>query len=144
MADSGAYRVNEPKVVSETLDGETIAIDLESGSYFSMNPAASVVWNLILAGYPSAAFAEVVAAHFDVAAEDAASDIATFVETLVRDRLVIAAEPTAAAETPPAGVEARLPYASPSVERFDDMQELLLADPIHDVTLAGWPHLPPS
>ncbi len=143
MSYSGAYRVNEPKVVSETLDGETIAIDLESGSYFSMNPAASVVWNLILDGHPAAAFPAVVAARFDVAPEDAAGDIERFVESLVRDRLVVAAEPRAVA-APVIAAQGRAPYEAPSVERFDDMQELLLADPIHDVTLAGWPHLPPN
>lgn len=143
MSELDAYRVNEPKVVSETLDGETIAIDLESGSYFSMNPAASVVWNLILDGHPVAAFPAVVAARFDVSAEDAAADIARFVENLVRDRLVVAAEPRAAG-APVIAAEGQAAYAAPAVERFDDMQELLLADPIHDVTLAGWPHLPPA
>lgn len=143
MSFSGAYRVNEPKVVSETLDGETIAIDLESGSYFSMNPAASVVWNLIVDGHPVAAFPAVVAARFAISPEDAAADIARFVENLLRDRLVVAAEPKAVAAPAIAG-EGQAAYAAPSVERFDDMQELLLADPIHDVTLAGWPHLPPA
>ena len=143
MSESGAYRVNEPKVVSETLDGETIAIDLESGSYFSMNPAASVVWNLILDGHPADAFPAVIAARFDVSREAAAADIARFVESLVRDRLVVAAEPRAAG-APVIVAEGQAAYAAPAVERFDDMQELLLADPIHDATLAGWPHLPPA
>jgi hypothetical protein len=28
------------------------------------------------------------------------------------------------------------------LSRFDDMQEMLLLDPIHDVAETGWPHRP--
>jgi hypothetical protein len=32
-------------------------------------------------------------------------------------------------------------FAEPVIEEFDDMQGLLLLDPIHDVSEEGWPHI---
>ena len=32
-----------------------------------------------------------------------------------------------------------VPYTSPEVETFSDMQEILLLDPVHDVDKSGWP-----
>jgi hypothetical protein len=31
-------------------------------------------------------------------------------------------------------------YLQPSFEKYSDMQEMLLLDPIHEVSEAGWPH----
>jgi hypothetical protein len=33
-------------------------------------------------------------------------------------------------------------YRSPAIERFDDLEELLVLDPIHEVDEAGWPVTP--
>ena len=33
-------------------------------------------------------------------------------------------------------------WQEPTLDSFDDLQELLLLDPVHDVTEAGWPHRP--
>jgi hypothetical protein len=38
----------------------------------------------------------------------------------------------------------RRPFDEPLVERFTDMQNLLLLDPIHEVTEEGWPQQAPG
>jgi hypothetical protein len=35
----------------------------------------------------------------------------------------------------------RSPFEAPRLDRYDDMRDLLLADPIHDADTAGWPNL---
>ena len=37
------------------------------------------------------------------------------------------------------GVE-RVPYVPPVLEKFTDMQDLILLDPVHEVSERGWPH----
>ena len=32
------------------------------------------------------------------------------------------------------------PFTLPKIEKFEDMKEMLLLDPIHDVSVGGWPH----
>ena len=38
------YRVNSPHVISETVGGETIIVNLASGHYFSLQGTAVEVW----------------------------------------------------------------------------------------------------
>ena len=42
----------------------------------------------------------------------------------------------------PGEASEKRPYVPPQIERFTDMQELLLLDPIHEVDDTGWPHTP--
>jgi hypothetical protein len=36
-----------------------------------------------------------------------------------------------------------VPYTKPVLNKYTDMQQLLLADPLHEVQEAGWPHTKP-
>jgi hypothetical protein len=40
-----------------------------------------------------------------------------------------------------AGAPAKRPFVEPTLETFTDLQDLLTADPIHDVEPPGWPQL---
>ena len=42
----------------------------------------------------------------------------------------------------PSGPPGSATFEAPTLDRFDDLQGLLLIDPIHDVGDAGWPLLP--
>ena len=136
------YRLNEPKVVSETLDGETIVINLDTGSYFSLNPVASLVWNLLIDRYTQPAIVSAVCSRFDVSADVAAAVIEPFLAKLAADGLIVPAEGPGRSDGIGQGGAPLGRFEAPLAERYDDMRELLLADPIHDVSNAGWPHLP--
>lgn len=41
------YRVNMPRIAHETLDDETIVIDFEQGTYYSLSDVANWVWFLL-------------------------------------------------------------------------------------------------
>ena len=41
--------------------------------------------------------------------------------------------------TPPPPNAVRKPYTAPAVQKYDDLEDLLLLDPIHEVDEAGWP-----
>ncbi len=126
--NSKAYTINPKKCISETLDNETIIINLETGCYYSMNPAGTAIWSALTNGTPIAINTPAV--------ED-------FLNQLITDGLV--SEET----TPPnplleRGGTVSLDFVvteEPKLEKYTDMQEMLLADPIHDVDTAGWPNL---
>lgn len=121
MSDGRKYLVNTQKAVSETIDGETIIIHLETGSYYSLNPSGTALWNAILGGRLVPAGNEAIDA---------------FMERLVNEELVIQ-EPSVT----DGAVEDASSFPNPEIEKYEDMQEMLLADPIHDVDTAGWPKL---
>jgi hypothetical protein len=139
----GAFRLNGSNVVAETIDGEVLAIRSDTGSYFSMIGPAATAWSALLQGADLAAIAAAVAAHHSVsdAAEVAAvrEELEGFAEALAAEELLVIAEPVVVAsiELPPE--TAAVPWSPPVFEKYTDMQDLLLFDPIHEVSPAGWP-----
>ena len=86
-----------------------------------MNPGATALWNAILKG-------------ISIPVDD--KNIADFMQKLQDEHLVFE-ENSPSAESP---ADATL-FSDPKMEKYEDMQEMLLADPIHDVETAGWPNL---
>lgn len=139
MAPSARF-CSHPSVVHQTIDGEAILIHMESGSYFSLQSAASVAWSILSDGCT----AEELAARLrDVCtgcpADGIDQEAADFIEALQSENLVVEGVGTGESTAP-----TPVPYAPLTFQKFTDMQDLLLADPIHEVSDAGWPMLPPG
>lgn len=136
------YTVNEPSVISEVIDGETIVLNFESGHYYSFNPSASEIWLSLASGHAVGATTERVARRFGVAPDTVRAEVECFVrslegESLIRRAADGAGAAPAAPEAAPGGA-----FAPPAFEKFTDMEELLLLDPIHEVGDSGWPRKP--
>jgi hypothetical protein len=126
----------------ERLDDEVIAIDLESGAYFALDDVAAVCWSILAAGGTATAAVEATVAGFEVSRETAQRDVAEFVEELMRVGLLAPVDsPSEGVRSPEMPQQSRA-YKPPAIERFDDLEELLVLDPIHEVDEAGWPATP--
>ena len=62
--EENRYCVNQPSVISEVVDGETIVLNFENGHYYSLNPTASAIWMRVCEGIPVGVAAEWVARRF--------------------------------------------------------------------------------
>src|SRR5947209_11318701 len=51
MEQSRRFDVDSSRVVHETIDGETILINLQSGTYYSLTGCGSDVWSLLSGGW---------------------------------------------------------------------------------------------
>ena len=129
----GSWRAADG-VTFERLDDDVLAIHLVSGLYYSMNGTAADCWQAVIDGIE----AGVIVAGFETIAENPAAvgpEVMAFVAELVEEQLVTpAAVRSATTDWQPAGR-----YSAPVLERFGDLQDLLLIDPIHDVDSQGWP-----
>jgi Coenzyme PQQ synthesis protein D (PqqD) len=139
------YRVNGPNVVHETVEREAIVIHLEHGTYYSLAEASACVWDAVVRGGGEADALAAVMAAYDVAPETARPAVAELLTALVAEGLVAVDDDVPALPLPVAtpAEAARRPWIAPTLGRFTDMQDLLLADPIHEVAEAGWPHVKP-
>ena len=138
------YRVSPSSNVSARSFGdEVIAANFVRGVYYSLLGPAAQIWEGLMAGVPRERVIAEVAALSDAepAAFVAASDV--LIEALLAEGLLVEGAP---AETKAwqamAGNEG--PYGLPALERFTDMEDLLLLDPVHDVEEMGWPHVNPN
>jgi hypothetical protein len=126
-------------VTHERLDDEVIAIDLESGSYFALDDVAADCWSILAGGGSLDAAVDAVVERFDVAPDTARSDVEWFAEQLVREQLLEPSDAAPISVPAPRRVGRTCEYRRPAIERFNDLEELLLLDPIHEVDEAGWP-----
>ncbi len=125
---------NEPNVISEPMEGELVVINLESGCYYSLNRAAAKIWSYLDKGI---SVEQIIAAQQgDGLDETEVNDtIASFCGFLEEEMLMIAS----ASDQDLLEYESDS-YEKPVIEKFSDMQEMLLLDPIHEVSEMGWPN----
>ena len=145
----GGLRVNSPHVIHETIDGEVIVINLASGNYYSTKGAGADVWDVIQSspGADKSTIAAAVAARFDRPSDEVAHEIGDFLEALRREELGAVTENGAAASVPSASAPddgsktsgGSKTFEPPRLEKYTDMQDLVLLDPVHEVDNTGWP-----
>jgi hypothetical protein len=142
------YRVNSPHIISETIQGEVIVIHLETGSYYSLRDSGAEIWNLIEQGARPEDVVEALSARYEGASEEIEASTIRLLEELHAEGLVAPVEadengrPVAKAEATPSSK--RSAFEPPKLEKFTDMQDLILLDPVHEVDARGWPHTAPS
>jgi hypothetical protein len=130
------FAINRPKVAFEVFDHEAVVLNLDSGNYYSVNRGGVEILRWIEAG----ASVEEILGSLEPGAS-VRGDVSEFVDLLRREGILRDREEALRAE-PPSGD--RIPYEPPKIEKFSDLQDLLLLDPIHDVDAAGWPRTAPN
>jgi hypothetical protein len=150
--EDARFKVNVPHVIHETIDGEVIIINLASGNYYSAKGSGAQVWNFIQRT-SSTSTAEIVAElalHFDHPSDAVDSSVTLFVHELRAEGLVADASRDDASPSPvvPAvegnGSIERAAFEEPVLEKYTDMVDLVLLDPVHEVAETGWPKQQPG
>jgi hypothetical protein len=136
-----AYTTN-PQAIHETIDGETIIIDLASGTYFSLQGSGTEIWHGLTAGEPVGAIVERLAQSYSGDPTEIAAQTQAFLRDLEADGLISSTNGSSGEIEAPASAAGEQPFAAPKVEKYTDMQDIILLDPVHQVDERGWPHAP--
>ena len=134
-------RLNTPDVIHESFDNETVIVNLRAGVYFSLDEAGLQVWKQIGDGTTDVDLAALWQKTHGVDAAEAAAVMKAFLQELHREQLIVVdAVSELVADAAP------LPQAKlkPTLQKFTDLQDLLMLDPIHEVDEQGWPHPKPA
>ena len=131
------YEVNKPDVVDESVDGEVLIVHLGTGAYYSARGTGNLVWQMVASG----ATCEAAASALGNGAGPALPAIERFVTELVEEGLI---RPRSIPPREAPAVSTPVTFTEPVLEKFTDMQDLLLLDPIHDVEDEGWPNAKPA
>lgn len=135
-----SFELYGANIVSELFEGEVVAVNLDSGNYYSIRHTGAYVWNALITQHSSEQIIKILSQTYQNHATNIADDINPFVEALQKEGLIKITQ-IANAQT-----ELAAPigdYISPTLEAFNDMQEILLLDPVHDVDESGWPVVKP-
>jgi len=140
MATREVFRVNSPRVIFESIDGELIMVHMDRGAYYTADEVGAAVWELITSGCTVAEICRSLAARYEGGAQEIEAGVASFIERLEAEDLISPAESTddQTMPTPPVAIQ-RGRFRTPDLQSYRDMEDMLALDPIHDVEAAGWP-----
>jgi hypothetical protein len=137
-------RVKAPEVIHETIDGEVIIINLGNGNYYSVKGSGASVWR-ILHENPGITVDQLTAAV--ASRHETSEDITAAIKQLVADLQqedLVATDGDPITVTPASNGAAVGEWQPPVLEKYTDMQDLVLLDPVHEVEPAGWPRAQPA
>lgn len=77
-----------PQVMHETVDGETIIIDLSSGTYYSLRGSAPEIWDALAQGAGSAAIVTALEDVYTAEPGSIEASVAGLVRQLESERLI--------------------------------------------------------
>lgn len=133
------YQVNSPNVVFEDIEGEIVVVHLVHGLYFSLRDSGAEIWREIVSGTPQESLGQQLQFHLSASSEQIQQAAERLLAQLLAEELLVATSQVATVPRPRPAQPAA--YQEPVLERFQDMQELLVLDPIHEVDpQSGWPH----
>ena len=141
-----AFRINQPDVVFEVFNDEIVIINLASGTYYSLEKSGAEIWQLMRQGLNCPEIVANTAGAYAVTPEELVYPIQQFLTELAQEKLIVpnnAPAPTNFVESAQS-IPGSLPteqrrFTTPSLNKYTDMQDLLLLDPIHEVDAQGWP-----
>ena len=139
---SDTYRIEGTNVMHETIDGEVVIVNLDNGTYYSAGGVGAGVWAQLVAGRTLEALIADAASRYQGDRDQIAAGIEAFVRQLQEEKLIAAVpgpdeppSPSVASEPPSTA------YSDPVLQKYTDMEQLLLVDPIHEVEDSGWPNV---
>lgn len=77
-----------PELISADLEGETVMMSIENGSYFGMNTVASYIWEQIEEPANISTILQAICTKYNVDEKTAMEDLETFVQELINDQIV--------------------------------------------------------
>lgn len=131
------YQLNEEKMFADITDGIAIIINSETGIYYGMNTFATNVYENIVAG----ASIEDIKAEIEKLSDLPANfeeNFKMFIDAMIEKEILVEGADGSAEADINVDLAKEDNYAL-ELKEYNDAQELLLADPIHEVKEeTGW------
>lgn len=146
---SEILKINSPKVVHEIIDGEVVIVHLVKGHYYSLVKTGADIWSGIERGISRELILEEMVSRYDGDPADIANAVNNMIEQLQEEELIAVAQTEESATAAAGATEAKanpekLSFEPPKLDKYTDMEDLLLLDPIHEVDETGWPNVKPA
>ncbi|BAQ61475.1 hypothetical protein GM3708_1881 [Geminocystis sp. NIES-3708] len=139
------FKINTPKVVQETIDGEVVIVNLKKGYYYSLLDISAEIWSYIENGISQEEIIKLIIQKYSGNEDDIIIQIQDFCQQLLIEEIIIA-------DLAPQNISKKNTiikehintnkpfFIPPKLTKYTDMEELLTLDPIHEVDEMGWPN----
>jgi len=141
------YQIDRTRFIFEQFDDETVLVNTQSGYYYSLSASGTEILHLIEDGCSTDGLARALFGSAEDSSENFdrfRTPIESFIEQLKAEEILTERAPdrpgVAAADPGRERFGSGAGFEVPVLERFDDVRDLLLIDPIHQVDQDyGWP-----
>ena len=140
IRETDQFQFDHQRVISEVIDGEIVVVHFESGCYFSIRGTGADVCQLLSAGHTVPAIISQLATHHHLSESQIGPAVQQFIAKLAEEKL-LASSSGEVRQASPVKLSDEA-YSPPKFDKFDDMADQLLLDPIHEIGEAGWPVRP--
>jgi hypothetical protein len=140
---ASAYIIRSSGVAHETIDGETVILDMQEGAYYRLDGAASMAWSQLSHGATAEQLCATLAACFAAEPTMIETQVTEFLDALRNFNLIVTHEGSNGAALPSVASTA-MAFPGLAIHRFTDLKELFWLDPVHEVDDTGWPTTRPK
>jgi Coenzyme PQQ synthesis protein D (PqqD) len=147
MSPDHSFECNAPDVVFENFGDEAVILNLQSGNYYSLDGIGMVYWEYLSQGVPHREIVDHFTTRYAATVDQTAAiagDFDLLLDRLQAEGLVRSANVSRALSEVTCTAKASAEYTRPELARFDDVADMLLLDPVHDVSEEGWPNPAPA
>jgi Coenzyme PQQ synthesis protein D (PqqD) len=139
------FVVRNRQVIHRMIDDEVVMIDLETGNYFTFGGSATRMWACIEAGMSLRDTLEHLQESFEGDSPVMEQGIRWLLDRLLEENLIVPTDEPPRRSMSVASEGDRQDYSDPAFERYDDMADLILLDPVHEIDQEeGWPKRAPE
>jgi hypothetical protein len=147
MDKSLCFKIANQKIAHESFEDELILVNFDTGAYYSTGKAGSYIWSLINRNVPVAFMIKKICARYEANCDEVEKSLDVFLTELQKEGLIVSETANRGSDMEGAGEEAKTErttekfgFEAPILQKYTDIQELLLLDPIHGVNELGWPY----
>ena len=138
------FTINGRDVIAESVDGEVIVINLNSGAYYSSDGVGEEIWRRLVGQANPADILQSLSARCGLDESAIRDEVAGFIQQLVAEELIIETDSATRGEVQDDAAPNAMAYTPPVLNKYTDFEDLLKLDPIHEVhEAAGWPVVKP-
>jgi hypothetical protein len=144
MPNEKMFCVRPDDIVHDTIEGETVVIDLRSGTYFRFDGAATHAWTILVGRATEDDLIDRLAAAYAGPRETIADQVHDFLLALYRDGIIYRDEASAGADAGPATAPVlaapdgpRNAFAGLALDRFDHLRAMAGAPPAPKLPFDG-------
>ena len=128
------YKLASSEIVFDSFEGEAVVLDLNTGRYFSFSDRATAIWTAVTSG---GSFSQIIDCGVDT------KTFTQFIEKAISFDLIVVSEGNASDLSPEIAKGLASTTGKVEIEVYDDIADLIMSDPIHEVDKeAGWPKKP--
>lgn len=137
MLEEFYYTIDSSKIVFEKFEDETVLINLENGNYYGIMKVGRSILGLLESGITMKRIVFNIATAYQKQPAEIEMEIQSFLDSLLAEGIIHA---VANGSDEILAIDLFPTYEKPHLEKYTDMQDLILLDPVHDVNSKGWPN----